>query len=651
MSKKLLTLIALGAALNAVAQNDTLSGKPLDEVTVTTANKVEQKQSTTGKVITVITKEQIEKSSGKTVAQLLNEQAGITINGAYNAAGSVQTVFMRGSNAGRTLILLDGVPMNDPSTITTDFDLNMFSINEVERIEVCRGAQSTLYGSDAIAGVINIITVKKDINKKINAKATISGGNLGTLKTNVQVYGKVNKLTYTTRFSKLLTNGFSSAYDSTGKKGFDNDGYNGEVAQAAVQYQFTNDFLAKAFVMNSHYKADIDANVFTDEQDYTINNKQFSTGFGFVYKKAAVSITGNYQYTQIGRSYVNDSGFVAGFSKFEKNEYSGRTQFAEVFASINLGSRFTLLHGGDFRIGNMSNDYLSLSSFGPYTTNFKDTAMSQTSIYSSLLFSSTNKKLNIELGGRLNTHSRYGSNYTYTFNPSYTINNNYRIFGSIASGFKAPSLYQLYAGGGIGNAALLAEKSVNYEIGIQQQYKKISNRIVFFYRDIKDGIDYRNPNPGITSGYFNFIQQVVRGIEYEVSVQATSKLSITGNYTYLASDENTQSRVNFKDTSYTYLLRRPKHNINASIAYQFTPALYISLAGKYVSKRNDVGGYKKADVELDGYFLLNAYAEYELKKQVKFFADIQNIGNTKFFDIRGFNAIPTMINAGVRLNW
>jgi vitamin B12 transporter len=72
---------------------------------------------------------------------------------------------MRGSNAGRTLILLDGIPMNDPSTITIDFDLNMFSINEVERIEVCRGAQSTLYGSDAVAGVINIITVKKDINK------------------------------------------------------------------------------------------------------------------------------------------------------------------------------------------------------------------------------------------------------------------------------------------------------------------------------------------------------------------------------------------------------------------------------------------------------------------------------------------------------
>ncbi len=651
MSKKLLTLIIIGASLNALAQQDTLSGKSLDNVSVTTATKQEQKQSTTGKVITVITNEQIEKSSGKTVAQVLNEQAGITINGAYNALGSVQTVFMRGSNAGRTLILMDGIPMNDPSGINGDFDLNLFSINEVERIEVCRGAQSTLYGSDAVAGVINIITVKKDIDKKINAKATITGGNLGTLKTNLQVFGKVNKLTYTTRFSKLISNGFSSAFDSTGTKGFDNDSYNGEVAQAAVQYQLTNNLLLKTFVMNSQYKADIDAGTFTDEKDYTINHNQFTTGFGFGYKTAAVSLTGNYQYTEVNRNFLNDSGFVGGFSKFERNEFSAKTQFAEIFASINLGGGFSLLQGGDFRIGNMSNDYLSISSFGPFKSNFRDTAMSQTSIYSSLLFNSKNKKLNIELGGRLNTHSKYGSNHTYTFNPSYTINNNYRFFGSIASGFKAPTLYQLYAGPGIGNANLLPEKSVNYEIGVQQQYKKISNRIVYFKRDIENGIDFRNALTPLPGGYFNFIKQIVTGIEYEVSVQATSKLLITGNYTFLSSEENTQSRVTRKDTSYGYLLRRPKHNINVNISYQFTPALFVSIATKYVSKRNDVGGFRVADVELGDYFLLSAYAEYELKNKIKFFADVQNIGNIKFFDVRGFNAIPTMVNAGVRLSW
>lgn len=647
MGKKIFTLIALGAALQSVAQKDTLSGKALEDVMVTTATKVAQKQSSTGKVITVIGKEVIEKSSGKSVAQVLNEQAGITINGAYNAMGAVQTVFMRGSNAGRTLILLDGIPMNDPSTITTDFDLNMFSINEVERIEVCRGAQSTLYGSDAIAGVINIITLKKDITKPVNVKATITGGNLGTFKTNMQVFGKVDKLTYTTRFSKLMTKGFSSAYDSTGKKDFEYDGYNGDVVQASVQYQVNNELMVKTFVLNSQYKADIDGGIFADEKDYTINNKQFSTGFGMVYKSAAATVTANYQYTQLGRKYLNDSGFVGGFNKYERNEFSGRTQFAEIFASIKLGNNFMLLQGGDFRHGNMSNDYYSISSFGPYSSSFKDTAMSQTSLYSSLLFNSNNKKLNIELGGRLNTHSRYGSNYTFTFNPSYNINNNYRVFGSIASGFKAPSLYQLFAGGGTGNPNLLAEKSVNYELGLQQQLKKISNRIVLFNRNITDGIDYNN----INFKYFNFTQQIVTGIEYEVSVQPTSMLSITGNYTYLTSEENTQSRVNFKDTTYTDLLRRPKHNININVSYQFSPSFYVSVSGKYVSKRIDVGGYKKADIELDGYFLMNAYVEYEMKKHFKFFADAQNITNQKFFDIRGYNAIPTMLQAGVRFNW
>ncbi len=643
MSKKMLTLIALGAALNAVAQKDTLSGKPLDEVTVTTANKVEQKQSATGKVVTVITKETIEKSAGKSVAQVLNEQAGITINGAYNAAGAVQTVFMRGSNAGRTLILLDGIPMNDPSTITTDFDLNMFSINEVERIEVCRGAQSTLYGSDAIAGVINIITVKKDIAQPFNVKATATAGSLGTFKGNVQLYGKANKLTYTARYSKLKTNGFSSAYDSTGIKDFDKDGYDGNVVNAAVQYQATKNLMIKTFVLYSQYKADIDASTFTDEKDYTINNKQFTTGFGVNYKTDVVNIIGNYQYTDIKRNYTNDSAFVGGFNKFEKNDYYGRTQFGEVYASIKLGSGFTLLQGGDFRYGLMSNDYLSISSFGPYNSNFKDSSMSQTSLYSSLIFNSTNKKLNIELGGRLNTHSKYGSNYTYTFNPSYTIDNHYRIFGSVATGFKTPSLYQLYAGGGTGNPNLLPEKSVNYEVGIQQTHNKVSNRLVFFYRDINDGIDYSN----VTFKYFNFIKQTVRGLEYEVSVQPTKNLSITANYTYLSSNEQTQSRVSFKDTGYTYLLRRPAHNINVNVGYQFAPSLYISVSGKTVSKRNDVGGYKKTDVELDGYFLLGAYAEYKLKKQLKFFVDAQNITNKKFFDNRGYNAIPTMVNGGV----
>ena len=647
MKKKIFIAAAVifSSQLHAQTQD---SSQLLTEVVVETATRFAVKQSQTGKVVTVISKEQIEKSSGKTIAQILNEQAGITINGAFNAPGSVQTVFLRGASSGRTLILLDGIPMNDPSMINNEFDLNLFSINDIERIEVCKGAQSTLYGSDAVAGVINIITVKKDVNKAFNVKATTGLGNKNTSRNNVQLYGKAGKLTYTTRFAKLRTDGFSAAYDSTGKKGFDDDGYDGNVISAAVQYQVIPSLLVKTFVMHSQYKAAIDAGVFADEKDYGIRNSNLSSGAGLVFKKGKVNLTANYQYGELSRKYTNDSLFVPGpfATKYESNRYGGRSQYGELFGNVAVANWLTVVAGADYRWGNMNQQYYSLSSFGPYSFSFKDTSLHQTSLYASLLFNALGKRLNVEIGGRTNDHSRYGNNSTYTFNPSYSINKNYRLFGSIATGFKAPSIYQVFDGFS-GNLALQPEKSTNYEFGVQQSYEKISSRVVYFHRDIKNGIDYDYVN----FKYFNFVKQVVDGVEIELALKPVKNLSITANYTLLNGNEQTQSRKNTNDTTYSYLLRRPKNNFNINMGYQFTKNLFASITGKSVSSRYDAGGYQKADILLDSYFILGAYAEYKCKDNVKFFADLQNITNKKFFDLRGYNSIPFLINGGVTFNF
>lgn len=640
MKKQFFVVAAVIISSSLQAQDTT--GKILDEAVIT-ANKFEQKQSQTGKVIIVISKEQVEKSSGKTIAQILNEQAGITINGAYNVTGSVQTVFMRGASSGRTLILLDGIPVNDPSMINNEFDLNLFSINDVERIEICKGAQSTLYGSDAIAGAINIITVKKEVNKPFNLKVTTALGNKNTVRNNIQLYGKAGKLTYTTRFAKLKTNGFSAANDSTKIKGFDNDGYDGNVINAGLQYQLMPSLLIKTFILHSQYKAEIDAGGFTDEKDYTIRNSNLSSGAGLNFKKGKINITGNYQYGELNRAYRNDSLFVNPYgTKFESNKYGGRTQYAEVYGNGVAAKWLTVLAGFDYRWANMNQQYFSLSGFGPYSSNFKDTSLHQTSLYGSLFFNALNKKLNVEIGGRTNKHSRYGTNSTYTFNPSFNISKNWRVFGSIASGFKAPSIFQLFDAFS-GNTDLKPEKSTNYEIGVQQSHSVISSRIVYFHRDIKNGIDYNYA----TFQYFNFVKQIVNGVEMELSVRPTEKLNISANYTLITGDEQTQSRKTFNDTSYNHLLRRPKHNINLNIGYQFCKSLFASLSAKSVSSRYDAGGYKKEDLLLDSYFLLSAYAQYKWKSNVKFFVDAQNISGKKFFDIRGYNAIPFIINGGI----
>jgi len=328
---------------------------------------------------------------------------------------------------------------------------------------------------------------------------------------------------------------------------------------------------------------------------------------------------------------------------FSLNDYNAISQFAELYTHVNLGSGFDLLSGADYRYGSYNNYYNSVSAFGPYSSVFKDTSVSQTSMYASLHFVDASKKFNFELGGRLNTHSRYNTNYTYTFNPAYNINEHWRIFGSIASGFKAPSLYQLSL-----NALLLPEKSVNYEAGVQLQHKTISTRLVYFNRNIDNGIDYNY----ITFKYFNYIKQKVNGLEYELSIKPIEKLTVTANYTFIAADETTQNRATNKDTvTYGYVLRRPKNVVNLTVSVEPVKQLYLSVSGKYVDNRYDVGGYKAADILLNSYFILGANAEYTINNRFKVFADAQNITNQKFFDVRGYNAIPLMCNAGVTVNW
>ena len=644
MSKKIKSLILLSVACTALYAQKDSSSQQLDEVVVT-ATKTAQKQSTTGKVVTVINKADLEKSQGKTLGQILNDQVGLVINGAFQTIGSVQSVYTRGAGSGQTLILVDGVPVNDPSDVNNNFDLNFIALDNIERIEICRGAQSTIYGSDAIGGVINIITNKAGTNKAVNAHISVATGSYGTNKIAASLFGKLNKFSYEAGYSGLRTDGYSSAYDSSGKANFVNNGYKGNAYHANVLFQATQHLSFKGFVKYSQYKAFLDDGAFQDDKYYYTNNNNLIAGTGFQFKNNTITLVGNYQFSQTNRDYHRDSIDKAVATYYIESPYFSKSQFAELYASIKLGGGFTLLGGGDYRYSSMNSQYTSVGVWGPYSSISNDTSVKQSSLYTSLLFN--HQKFNVELGGRLNSNSKYGTNYTFTFNPSYTINEHYRVFGSIASGFKAPSLYQLYAGVNtpypIGYPNLQPEKSINYEIGLQQKDRNISNRIVLFYRDIKDGIDYNNN----TYQYFNFDKETVKGIEYEISFQPIKHLSVTANYTFIAGTEQTESRISFNDTSYNYLLRTPKHKININVGYQFTKALFVNISGKYVSNTYDVGGYATSDVVLNNYFIVHAYAEYKFNKTIKLFADLQNIGNVKFFELYGFNSTPRYFMGGI----
>ena len=229
MKKKIFIAAAVIFSSHVQAQKDTTI-KTLDEVIIT-ANKFPQKQSETGKVVDIITQEQLQKSFGKSLSEVLNQQPGLNINGADNNLGTNQTVYTRGASSANTLILLDGVPLYDASGISNEFDLNNFALDNIERIEILKGSQSTLYGSDAVAGVINIIS-KKGGKKPFNLNVDLSAGSYDTYKGSLSVSGTNGKgQTYFISYNKIYSKGFSSAYDSTGTNNFDKDGFNQDVFQ------------------------------------------------------------------------------------------------------------------------------------------------------------------------------------------------------------------------------------------------------------------------------------------------------------------------------------------------------------------------------------------------------------------------------------
>jgi vitamin B12 transporter len=620
------------------------TGKPLDEVVVT-ATKYPVKQSQTGKVVIVIPHDQIEKSIGKPLGELLSEQAGITVGGSLNDPGTNQSIFIRGAGSGRALVLIDGIPVSDPTALDNSFDINLIPVTLIERIEISKGAQSTLYGSDAIAGVINIITVKPDVNTPFNLRASASGGNYGTYNGNVQIYGKLaDQLTYNIRYNHDHSSGFPTAHDSLKTPSpvpFTNDGFRGDNIAGNLAWNPVSALTIKGFLQYSNYTSGIDAGAFSPAVDYYNYDKNLQAGGGFTYKLAGATITGNYRYSAANPHILEDS--VYGQSYYTDN-YHGNTQFVEIYASSSLGYGLTLLNGADYRNSSMHED----GSAGGYPLVFSDTSVSQSSLYSSLLYNGPTG-LSIELGGRLNTDSRYGSNYTYTFNPAWLIDGSWKIYGSIASAFKAPTLYQLYSP--YGDPGLLPERSTTDELGIQYSNSVVNTRATYFYRKTHDGIDYNY----FTNLYYNYDEEKGSGIEWEGSASFARIWSLTANYTWLKMQETTQSHTTYDDTTYNYALRVPEHTVNLTLGVSPTRHLSVSLSGHYESKRFDIGGYDASfnplpDVTLAPFFILNGYAEYRVIGWLKLFAQARNILNTKFYTIYGYNSIPAMVTAGATVD-
>lgn len=643
MKKHFFVLAAVIISNQLIAQDT--ARLQLDEVVVT-ANKYEQKQSTTGKVLNIISRQQLERSGGKTLSEVLNTLPGLTMIGANNVLGTNQNISIRGASAGNVLLLIDGIPVNDPSAITNYYDLNFINIDQVERIEVLKGGQSTLYGSDAVAGAINVILKKAD--KKITVFGGVTGGSYNTLKESIGFGGQQKNTHFSINYTHQSSDGFSAATDKNKVGGFDNDGFKQHALNGRFGFSPAKNLKINFTGTYNNYFADLDAAAFTDEKDYTVKNDNKQLGASAVYTLKKTTIHLNYNFNHVIRRYNDDSLYQSSpYSKFARSSYTGRTQFAELYGNWKINN-FELLIGADYRWNNTDQWYWSTGAFGPYAPPALHAEMKQVSPYLTLAYNQDNG-FGAEIGGRYNDHSVYGNNVSFNFNPFFVIKDKAKLFANIYSAFKTPTLYQLYDQS-IGNSSLTPEKSTVAEAGVKfLSLKKLNARVVGFYRQAKDAILYTF-NPSTFAGkYLNASKQTNYGIELEGGF-AHKKVSITANYTYTngkttAAFDGTGAPLS-KDTTYYNLYRIPKHTIHIDFGVQATPTIYCSIKSRSASKREEYV-YGAAAETLKAYVVFDVYGEYKMGKETRLFLEINNIAGNKYVDILGYNTRGFNFNTGI----
>lgn len=531
MSKRIFFVATFFATMAASAQDT--ANKTLDEVIVS-ANKFLNKTSSTGKVVTVITQQDIERAGSKDLAQLITEQGGVYLNGAFSNPGKDKSIYVRGGRVEHTLITIDGVPVYDASGIGSNFDIRLIPIESVARIEILKGSQSTLYGSDAIAGVINIIT-KRGGTKPVGGSGSVSYGSFNTLRTSAGIHGVLKKLDYNIGANYFKTDGISEAERPLDAlSGYDRDGFTQKGMQASVGIQALENLRIQPYLRYSSIGGDLDQQAFVDEQDYSYTAKNFQAGVRNELSFGAAKLNVLYNYNHINRNYLDDSAESRnGFYIFNKAGYKAAEHFAEAYIVYPFG-KLKLTAGADFRSARTDYDAIAVSPpFPPYTffpttdttvRSGDSVQQKQVGIYSALHYS--NGMLNIEAGGRYNHHSVYGSNGSFNFNPSLLVKNSLKLFANLSSGYKTPSLYQLYTPG-YGNTALKPEKSINIEGGMQYFFKQETGsiRATYFYRNVRDVIFFLPP-------YINQDRQKDHGVELESKLQLAEGFDFKLFYTY-----------------------------------------------------------------------------------------------------------------------
>lgn len=582
------------------------AGEALPEAIVITATRTPTPAERIGSSISLITEQDLKKRQTRQVVDVLREVPGLNVTQAGSFGGTT-AVRLRGTESHNTVVLIDGVEVSDPSRPQVEFEFAHLLAGGIERIEVLRGSQSTLYGSDAVGGVINIIT--KTGRGTPRHDVTLEGGSFATNRQAYSTSGGIGDLGFSFHAERFDTDGISAADESDGNT--EEDGAENVTLLGKLVYDLTDSIRLQ--LNGRSVEADTEFDDFRSGVGPVDGDADSEVVQRSARAAAEVSLLDGRWFSELalGYSLNRRDGFEDGEPAFFND---GERLKLEYQGTLNFGENQVLVLGAEteeetIETGSVAGREVRINGFyAQYQFDLFD-------------------RLFLSLGARLDDHETFGSEDTYRFAGAYPIAaTGTRFKASYGTGFRAPSLFELFSN--FGNPDLGPERSRSFDAGIEQTLLNGRLRLgaTWFDVEIEDRIAFALDfdDAGSFAGMFRQTsgRSESHGIEVEAAFEPVSYLGLSAAYTYNET-EDSETGEPFE--------RRPKHvaHLNANLGFgQGKGNLNLHL--RYVDGAVDDG------LDLDDYFLANLAASYEPGPRWRLFGRVDNLFDAEYQEALGF---------------
>ena len=617
------------AALAKTPDADVSQAVAPETVTVT-ATRVETKLSEVGSDVTVLTAKDFANTKLTNVADVLRDVPGVTVSRS-GGLGQATSVFIRGNKSEHTLVLIDGVPANDPTTPGATFDFSRLSLDNVDRIEVLRGPQSTLYGSDAIGGVVSITT--KSGGGKPTGYLTLEYGSFQTFRESAGASGGNKEFKFSVAGSRTDSQGLSAA-----AAGNERDGYGATQGSVKLSLDPTGwigfDLISRAsdaqtaidgFSNTTFLLGDTNAKNVVQEY-YNLAQMRLSLCDDKWQQKVGLS------YNKIDRETITSPGY--GDDTVGQDSFHGSTH------RVDWQNDLYFVENNIFTFG------LDAEEQGSKTSSFNSiygSSASDDSRWQVGGFAQDQLKMfkpfYLTIGGRADGYQDIGTALTYRIAPSLVIEQTDSTFkASHGTGFKAPTLFQLFSS--YGNPGLQPEHSCGFDAGVEQRLfdKRVTVGATYFYNNIQNMIDY----DFTTSKYNNVASANTQGVETMVSWKVTKDLSLSGTYTYTETRDLKTGEQ---------LLRRPYYAAGVALDYAFLKQGHLNVGADYTGARADEDPNLFVRIENKEYWWTHVAVSWDFTEHVQVFARFENPLNVHYQEVAGYNSPGCAAYAGLKLSF